>query len=192
MRTVTRREQARRDRWLLLAVVLISVAGMKVPKDGHPLVLGAVGVTAIVVVFALLKRGLAPARLVPIQLIEHDVIGALIYDRGVEGWVFDLPLDVGAVRCCIGGQDEPDPRAIEQAVAVARAPRLLGEQVRNLLAKEALAQPRWSDEIQQLRPEMLDLDRIGGMLSFAGPHDDLRSWRCNFYKGVLSCLGFDS
>jgi hypothetical protein len=147
-------------------------------------------------------RGRRPVR----EVVEHPVLGRLVYSADGDGWEsqtghggipfrFFIAGDLGA------GADEvvPDGALIKHAEAIALDPTEFAVRIQGFLAREAQAQSRLNGLVEEV--SLLEVDAVclmwpdrpdDGMIQFRGPADDRRLWRCDYVQREPKWLGFDT
>lgn len=127
--------------------------------------------------------------------IEHPALGSIEFDPEEDSWSATPKVGDQQVRFLIGGKDAPDPTLLAQAVAILEDFDRFCRTVHEFLKREAMARPRFTQEILQLRVADVCLfwsDRPNdSMIYFSGP-DRFRVWHCDYVNREPVALAFDS
>ena len=155
---------------------------------------------------SLFKRMFGKDQRPVLTVVEHPVLGRMVYSTDREDWESKPGHRGLTFRFAIAGdrrdgQDEtgPDRALVLHAETIALDPQQFQMRVREFLNAEVRAQSRLQrlgDEVAQLEIDTVCLmwpERPNdGMILFRGPADDRRSWRCDYVEREPKWLGFDT
>ncbi len=131
----------------------------------------------------------------PVREVTNPLLGALSYDDVSGSWGIDIPLDGYDMRLSVGGEYEPDPALLDQAVAFREQLSEFITQLHRFLNDAAGANPEMASEIRSLKPNEFALwwpkQPRSAMIFFNGPSEE-RLWHCDYRDGLLEgTLVFD-
>lgn len=154
----------------------------------------------------LLKRIFRKDRRAVCEVVDHPVLGRLVYSVESGDWEsqvghrgIQFKFSIAADRRDGAEHILPAGALVSHAESIALEPGEFEARIRRFLTSEVRAQARLKglqEEVSRLEIDVVCLmwpERPNdGMIQFRGPVDDRRLWRCDYVQREAKWLGFDT